>query len=185
MRTKMSLPTPFSRSDSKRVRWLWVALLGVALLLIWPLQLVAISMIGLSALMVFSILEIRAERDGRNDAGRRASRLLAPLAGLFALAVVLAFVWPSTVAQVGFALLLMTCLTWCVVEYSPATRRWFSEQGRLRRERAHTQPTLSAPESLWARRARAESLLARRANPFGDSAPGASVPVRSRVPKAS
>ena len=134
MRLQIAPQAAAPDSAARRARRWWLCILGFCLLLIWPLQVLTIAMIAVSALIAVSTLALLAERRG---ASVRAAPILVSATAVLSIGTVPTLLWPLALAPVAFILLVITCVTWLAAEHWPTTRHLVSERLEHRRDRLH------------------------------------------------
>jgi protease I len=110
-------PQQAPRRERRAVpRWAWLAVPALAVLLVWPVQSIAVALLILDALLLTSMATMLQEQ-GRLRVGPRVrAQAVNGLIVVIGSIAVLVLVWPTAVATGAFFLTVATCLAWLALE---------------------------------------------------------------------
>ena len=123
----MTAPAPPrpAGSLSQHRRWPWViAAVALVVVIVWPLQVLALAILVTAGLMVMSIYGAFVEHGVISGSARvRFDRWLPVGLGVALVVGTMAtLVWPTTVTPVSFLALVALCATWLISEWLLARR---------------------------------------------------------------
>jgi hypothetical protein len=101
-------------------RWLWITLaVALLVLVVWPLQVLAIAMLVTAGFMTISIYAMFVQH-GMVPARVRSrlnEQMPIAIAGLVVVGAVATMVWPTTLTPIVFGLLVLACIAWLASEW--------------------------------------------------------------------
>jgi 4-hydroxybenzoate polyprenyltransferase len=105
---------------SQHRRWPWVlAAIALVVVIVWPLQALALAMLITAGLMMMSIYGVLVEHGViRANARVRVDRWLpVGLGAALVVSALAAVAWPTTLTPIAFLLLVALCATWLISEW--------------------------------------------------------------------
>lgn len=101
-------------------RWLWIALaVALLVLIVWPLQALAIAMLITAGFMTISIYAVFVQHGivPAHVRSRLNEQLPKAVGALVVAGAVATMMWPTTLTPIVFGLLVLACITWLASEW--------------------------------------------------------------------